>query len=148
MYTSCSTVKCHSDKCHSDKCHSDKCHSDKCHSDKCHSDKCHSDKCHSDKCHSVNCQKNREELDFEKTGHFLPRAVSWGQADPGLPPKNYLQSVGLVLKIYQDPSIPSNVIQLHTCAQTDIRSQKQTHIHTYKSSDTCPPIHIQTVKKI
>ena len=43
--------------------------------------------------------KLREEIDFMETGHFRPRAVTFGLADLILLPKNYLQGVGLILKI-------------------------------------------------
>jgi hypothetical protein len=35
-------------------------------------------------------QKLREEIDFEETAHFWPRAVHWRMGNLGLPPKNYL----------------------------------------------------------
>jgi hypothetical protein len=44
-------------------------------------------------------QKLREEIDFLETGRFQPRAVTFRPADQIFPPKNYLQGVGLVLKI-------------------------------------------------
>ena len=50
-------------------------------------------------CHMPVGQKFREEIDFLETGRFRPRAVTFGPADQILPPKNYLQEVGLVLKI-------------------------------------------------
>jgi hypothetical protein len=50
-------------------------------------------------CHTPVGQKLREEIDFLETGRFWPRAVTFGLADLILQPKNYLQGVGLVLKI-------------------------------------------------
>jgi hypothetical protein len=50
-------------------------------------------------CHTPVGQKLREEIDFQETGHFWPRAITFGPADLILPPKNYLRGVGLVLKI-------------------------------------------------
>jgi hypothetical protein len=44
-------------------------------------------------------QKLREEIDFEETGHFQPRAVSWRPADLKPMPKNYWNRVGLVFNI-------------------------------------------------
>jgi hypothetical protein len=46
----------------------------------------------------VGQKKLREEIDFLETGHFRPMAVTFGPADQILP-KNYLQGVGVVLKI-------------------------------------------------
>jgi hypothetical protein len=57
-------------------------------------------------------QKLREEIDFLETGHFQPRALTFGLADQIFLPKNYLRGVGLVLKFHQNPFIPSKVIQL------------------------------------
>ncbi len=50
-------------------------------------------------CHTPVGQKLREEIDFLETGHFRPRAVTFGSADLILPPKNYLYEVVLFLKI-------------------------------------------------
>ncbi len=41
-------------------------------------------------CHIPVGQKLREEIDFEETCHFLPRAVPWSMADLRPTPKNYL----------------------------------------------------------
>jgi hypothetical protein len=82
-------------------------------------------------CHTPVGQKLREEIDFLKTGHFQPRAIIFRLADLTPPPKNYLQGVGLVLKI---SSISFHSIKSYSTfksGQTDTQTLRHTNPHPY-----------------
>ncbi len=71
-------------------------------------------------------QKLREEIDFLETGCFGPRAITFGPAGQILPPKNYLQGVGLILKI-SSKSFHSIKSYSNFLIRTDTQTDRQTH---------------------
>ena len=67
------------------------------------------------------------EIDLVEKSLFRVWAWPWGPWDPSHPPKNYLQVVGLTLKIW--PQSDHGVIKLfHIVAVTDGQTDRQTHI--------------------